>query len=59
MYILLFHTQMAFAGGERLGKMFGDERRGEAWPRGEMAAFDGSEKSGWFRAVGAGMEKRG
>ena len=38
--------------------MFGDERRGETWPRGEMTAFDGSEKSRWFRAEGAGMEKR-
>ena len=42
LYVLLLRAEMAFAGSERLGAVFGDEGSSQAGPRVEMGSFDGS-----------------
>ena len=50
---------MAFAGCERFGQMFCDQRCGEAWPGGEMSALDCPKKSGRKGTESTCVEKCG
>jgi hypothetical protein len=50
---------MAFTGGERLGKVFGDEGRREAGPGAEMVALDCAKKRGWRWAEGTSVKESG
>ena len=54
--VFLLHTEMAFAGGEGLGKVLCDQRGGETRPGVEMATLDCPEKCGREGTESASMQ---
>jgi hypothetical protein len=57
--VLLLHTEVAFAGSERLGEVLGNERGSEARPGVKMATLDGPKEGGRQWTERAGMQIAG
>ncbi len=55
LYVFLLHTEMAFARGEGLRKVFGDEGCRESWSFIKVSTLDCTQKSGRERTESASM----